>query len=252
MQRIIGPTVRPDLHGIGKAGFSDNADLPNQDATYLTPEWCNTIQEELCNLLELRGIALNSESKRQLYDLLTTQNDLEALATEIENNFIRKNQIVDNLTTNDSTRPASAKQVKNLQDNKLNKTDLKDASTLAKGIVQLDNTLSSTSSDKGLTALQGKVLNDQAFGVMQTWQDVILSRVMGTNYTNTTSKPITVSFAGYTAAGVSVSATVSGIVIINSSCRDSGITNSITFIVPPQATYSVRGAQGISQWAELR
>ncbi len=121
MKRIDSVNARPDENGLGKAGFNDNADLPGQDATYVTPGWFNTVQEELCNLLELRGIALDPASKRQLYDLLTTQTDLEELADEIESNFIRKSQIVDNLTTNDATKVASANQVKILQDNKLEK-----------------------------------------------------------------------------------------------------------------------------------
>ena len=124
MKRIDSVNARPDENGLGKAGFNDNADLPGQDATYVTPGWFNTVQEELCNLLELRGISLNPESKRQLYDLLSTQTDLEALATEIENNFIRKSQIIDNLTTHDAAKPVSAKQAKKLQDEKLDKTAL--------------------------------------------------------------------------------------------------------------------------------
>lgn len=44
--------------------------------------------------------------------------------------------IVDNLTTDDSTKTLSAKQGKALQDNKLEKTDLKDASTTQKGVVR--------------------------------------------------------------------------------------------------------------------
>jgi hypothetical protein len=121
MKRIDSVNARPDENGQGKAGFHDNADLSGQDATYVTPDWFNTVQEELCNLLELNGIVLNPTSKRQLYDLLTTQADLEALADAIETNFIRKSQIIDNLTTNDATKPVSAAQAKNLQDNKLEK-----------------------------------------------------------------------------------------------------------------------------------
>jgi len=116
MKRIDTINARENMFGVGKSGFHDNADLPGQDATYVSPEWFNTVQEELCNLLELRGITLDPESKRQLYDLLTTQADLEELADEIETNFIRKNQIADNLTTDDATKVASAKQVKILKD----------------------------------------------------------------------------------------------------------------------------------------
>lgn len=127
MKRIDTINARENMFGVGKSGFHDNADLPGQDATYVSPEWFNTVQEELCNLLELRGITLDPASKRQLYDLLTTQADLEALADEIETNFIRKNQIVDNLTTNDANKVASARTVKELNDSKLSKLDFDDA-----------------------------------------------------------------------------------------------------------------------------
>lgn len=107
----------------------------------------------------------------------------------VEENFIKRSEIVDNLTTNDATKPVSAKQAKVLQDNKLDKTDLKDASTDQKGVVQLNNTLTSTSTAQALTAAQGKILNDQAFGVGQDYVDVTSLRVKGTIYTVTGSKP---------------------------------------------------------------
>ncbi|RZN91881.1 phage tail protein [Acinetobacter johnsonii] len=40
----------------------------------------------------------------------------------VDTNYIRRNEIVDNLTTDDAKKPVSAKQAKNLQDNKLDKT----------------------------------------------------------------------------------------------------------------------------------
>lgn len=41
----------------------------------------------------------------------------------VNTNYIRRNELVDNLTTNDATKPLSAKQGKVLQDNKLDKTE---------------------------------------------------------------------------------------------------------------------------------
>ncbi|MDY6469112.1 hypothetical protein SKM57_11030 [Acinetobacter faecalis] len=110
----------------------------------------------------------------------------------IELDPISKAEIVDNLTTDDATKPVSAKQAKVLQDNKLDKTDLKDASTTQKGIVQLVNNLTSGGDDAGLTAEMGKYLNDQMFGVGQTWQNVKSIRFAGTTYTNDTDKTITI------------------------------------------------------------
>lgn len=41
----------------------------------------------------------------------------------VEENFIKRSEIIDNLTTDDATKPVSAKQAKFLQDNKLGKTE---------------------------------------------------------------------------------------------------------------------------------
>lgn len=38
MHRIDSATARANANYDGKTGFHDNADLPNQDATYFTPE----------------------------------------------------------------------------------------------------------------------------------------------------------------------------------------------------------------------
>ena len=80
MKRIDSINARPNANGTGKTGFHDNADLSGQDATYLTPEWLNVLQEELCNLLEMNGVALNSNARDQLYQLLATNADIDALA----------------------------------------------------------------------------------------------------------------------------------------------------------------------------
>ena len=80
MKRIDSVNARPNINGTGKTGFHDNADLSGQDATYLTPDFMNHLQEELCNLLEMNGVALNSNARDQLYQLLTGNADIDALA----------------------------------------------------------------------------------------------------------------------------------------------------------------------------
>lgn len=84
MKRIDSVNARADVNGSGKKGFHDNADLSGQDATYLTPDWLNTIQEELANLLELNGKTLNANNNAQLYDLLATEEGLLALSAAVE------------------------------------------------------------------------------------------------------------------------------------------------------------------------
>ena len=66
MKRIDSVNARPDMFGVGKSGFHANDDVPGQDATYLTPDFLNTLQEEIANLLELRGITLDPEKRTLL------------------------------------------------------------------------------------------------------------------------------------------------------------------------------------------
>ncbi|MCJ0830742.1 hypothetical protein MN869_20305, partial [Acinetobacter sp. NIPH1876] len=80
MKRIDSINARPNVNGAGKTGFHDNNDISGQDATYLTPDWLNHIQEELCALLEKNGRTLNSGQRDQLFQLLSTEDDVVALA----------------------------------------------------------------------------------------------------------------------------------------------------------------------------
>lgn len=66
MHRIDSVTAREDVNGIGKKGFSDNVDLPQHDATYVTPEWCNSVQEELAHVVESVGMTLDKNDNTQL------------------------------------------------------------------------------------------------------------------------------------------------------------------------------------------
>lgn len=57
----------------------------------------------------------------------------------VEENFIKRSEIVDNLKTSDATKPVSAKQAKELQDNKVGKTDY--ATSTTAGVVKVGNNL---------------------------------------------------------------------------------------------------------------
>ncbi len=73
MHRIDSATARPNANGEGKTGFSDNADLPNQDATYFTPEWSNALQEEVAGVIEGLGLTLDKTDNGQLLKALVQQ-----------------------------------------------------------------------------------------------------------------------------------------------------------------------------------
>ncbi len=78
-------------------------------------------------------------------DLTLDESLIYATQAWIDENYVPRDAIVDNLTTDDATKPLSAKQGKDLQDNKIAKDELV-------------NNLTSGGTDKALTAEQGKVL----------------------------------------------------------------------------------------------
>lgn len=89
-------------------------------------------------------------------------------------------------------------------------------------------------------------------GVNQTWTDVTSSRSFGTTYTNSTGKPIQifVSFSGTGTASITVNS-----VLVSQISAGAGLFNTISLIVPDQATYVVANVNGTTtknNWSELR
>ena len=124
-----------------------------------------------------------------------------------------------------------------------------------------NNTLTSTNTDQALTAAQGKVLKDltdlklgttSAFGVGQTYQDVTATRVVGTNYTNSTTKPILVLITAGSSVGTSYNAYVNGSLVtgvLNNAQYVSAM--SFAFVVQAGVNYKVVGG-AVTRWVELR
>lgn len=66
MQRINSTNVAENLHGIGKDGFKGGNPQTGEKSTYLTPEWCNGLQEEVVRVIESAGITPSDENYEQL------------------------------------------------------------------------------------------------------------------------------------------------------------------------------------------
>ena len=131
------------------------------------------------------------------------------------------------------------------------------ATTSVQGAVILNNTLTSTSTTQALTAAQGKVLNDQAFGVGQTWQDVSWSRSKDVTYTNTTGKPINVVVtAGYFDLDGGLRAIVGSVTVgelEGQAPSGNGYwEGTLNFTVPHSSTYRIEGGSHVLRWVELR
>lgn len=126
---------------------------------------------------------------------------------------------------------------------KLQSTQL--ASTTQAGIVQLNDTLISTSSSQALTASAGRLLYNQVIGINQSWNNVTGSRASNTTYTNTTERPIQVMINGSWNTG---SVTLNGVSI---PIQDGSEWTTLSFVVPAGHTYGTSTGT-ISSWSELR
>lgn len=66
MKRIDTATRSVDLFGAGKDGFRNSNKGAGISATQVDADWCNHLQEELANVIEGQGIALDPEDRTQL------------------------------------------------------------------------------------------------------------------------------------------------------------------------------------------
>ena len=71
MQRINTATAVPDLHGPGKKGFRNGNKALGVQATQLSAEYFNALQEEIANVIEATGGALNPADNTQLLTALS-------------------------------------------------------------------------------------------------------------------------------------------------------------------------------------
>ena len=132
------------------------------------------------------------------------------------------------------------------------------ATTSTQGAVVLNNTLTSTSTTQALTAAQGKVLNDQAFGIGQNYSNVTASRVSGTTYTNSTTRPIMLSIVvrdNSSASGASVTLYVNSSIALRLDDLAGGGYGytQIVAVVPTGQTYKLDATGNpITFWSELR
>ena len=124
-----------------------------------------------------------------------------------------------------------------------------------------NNTLTSTNTNQALTAAQGKVLKDtldttvsSSFSVDQTYSDVTASRVSGTTYTNSSTRPIMLSIA-VRDGGISVILYVNSSIAIRLNDLAGGSAGyvQIVAVVPSGQTYKLDATSNpITFWSELR
>ena len=128
------------------------------------------------------------------------------------------------------------------------KDDLPELATEAKaGITKLKNSVTSKAEDAAVTE---KAVVDfvqshtpPALGIDQSWRDVTSLRDTNITYTNTTDKPIMVLISGEPNMEGDLFIFVNGVKIYTQEL-DSMAETSISFIVPPKATYRAEAYYG--------
>ena len=84
------------------------------------PEFSKNGQKNTDKLVLEDGFPVNIKPARQWFNFLFNQLTL-SINQIIDENYIQHSEIIDNLTSSSADKPVSAKQAKNLQDNKLDK-----------------------------------------------------------------------------------------------------------------------------------
>ncbi|MBT0886291.1 MULTISPECIES: phage tail protein [Acinetobacter] len=170
-----------------------------------------------------------------------TLDDSLIFATQawVEENFIKRSEIVDNLITADPNKPLSANAGKSLQDGKLGKNDNAVSATK----LQTARTIGGVSFDGTSN------INLPLLGYDQAWQNVKSSRNSGVVYTNTTGKPIQLFIcANFDATG---KIEIDGISL---PIYDQEAYGFIFVVIPAGSTYKVTVVNTalLQTWAELR
>lgn len=73
MERIDSVNHDPNGNGEGKRGFHGGNYSIGVKATYWTPKWANYVQEEIANVIEGFGVALDGTKKNQMFEVLAAK-----------------------------------------------------------------------------------------------------------------------------------------------------------------------------------
>ncbi|HHP4695846.1 TPA: hypothetical protein ACSBZO_003365 [Acinetobacter baumannii] len=106
------------------------------------PEFARNGQKNTDGLDQEDGFPVNLKPARQWFNFLFNKLSL-AINQIIDEDYIRHDELIDNLTSSDAKKPLTAKQGKNLQDNKLDNT----ATAVAAKKLEIETTSFSTDDD---------------------------------------------------------------------------------------------------------
>ena len=201
-------------------------------------EWDKDLEYPIGAVVSLNGIIYIAKSQNINKKPSENKEIWHVIASEewCEQTFLKKDEKIDAYNKEQS------------DDKFAPKKSLPSLATEAKaGITKLKNSVTSKAEDAAVTE---KALVDfvqshtpPALGVEQTWQDVTSQRDTNITYTNTTDKPIMVMISGEPNMEGDLFIFVNGVKIYTQEL-DSMAETSISFIVPPKATYRAEAYYG--------
>lgn len=159
MHRIDTPSAQKDKFGVGKNGFTRGNPQTGTAATKLDNDYFDSIQEEICGVIEGAGIALDKTKRTQLAESINKLigNSKAPAASMTVAGIVQLNSAVNSTAENQAATPKAVKMAYDLANtanttaNKAKSTAETDASTTVKGRVQLNSAVNSTAENQAAT-----------------------------------------------------------------------------------------------------
>ena len=225
-------------------------------------EWDKDLEYPIGAVVSLNGIIYIAKSQNINKKPSENKEIWHVIANKewCEQTFLNKDEKIDAYTKEESDEKFASKD------------DLPELATETKtGITKLKNIINAKQTDAAVTE---KAVSDfvqshtpPALGVAQSWSDVTSSRDTHITYTNSTEKPIMVMISGEPRIEGDLFIFINGVKIFTQELDATSVT-SLSFIVPPKATYRAEAYYGngsstrrsfsdifnpnYNLWAELR
>lgn len=203
MHRIDTPSAQKDKFGVGKNGFTRGNPQTGTAATKLDNDYFDSIQEEICGVIESAGIALDKTKRTQLAESINKLigNSKAPAASTTVAGIVQLNSAINSTAENQAATPKAVKTAYDLANtgnttantaksnaataqtkadsaytlasaanttaNSAKSTAETDASTTVKGRVQLNSSVNSTVENQAATPKAVKIAYDLAVKATQ-------------------------------------------------------------------------------------
>ncbi|MHC8366307.1 hypothetical protein ACYZT9_10585 [Pseudomonas sp. ZT5P21] len=265
MHRIDGPGATVDNR------FTDGDPIGGVQATVVTDDWANDVQENICKVIEDAGVTLSKGNFSQLKTAIAAM--IAAGSLDLLNTV--RTGVASAATVNLTTAAPNSRHINITGSNSIS------GFTIAAGkcyFVRFDAVLTLTNSASLVTQSGADIVTaagdtciirataanvveilcytpgiPQAIGYRQTQQNVLASRAINTTYTNNTGRTIWVLASINVASGAAPLLVLDGVSSASIGNNGSG-ANIILFSFPVKdgQTYRINGGTSAGYWSEMR